>query len=79
VRAISLAQSNKERQATMKRFEISTTLRVVLRKETEADALKEVEQLVATLEQFQSFGEGNYDEDGIETVEFGEPEVLNGE
>lgn len=63
----------------MKRFEISTTLRVVLRKETEADALKEVEQLVATLEQFQSFGEGNYDEDGIETVEFGEPEVLNGE
>lgn len=63
----------------MKRFEISTTLRVVLRKETEADALKEVEQLVATLEQFQSFGEGNYDEDGIETVEFGEPEILNGE
>lgn len=63
----------------MKRFEISTTLRVVLRKETEAGALKEVEQLVATLEQFQSFGEGNYDEDGIETVEFGEPEILNGE
>jgi hypothetical protein len=79
VRAISLAQSNKERQVIMKRFEISTTLRVVLRKETEAGALKEVEQLVATLEQFQSFGEGNYDEDGIETVEFGEPEILNGE
>lgn len=63
----------------MKRFEINTTLCVVLRKETEAEALKEVEQLVATLEQFQSCGEGNYDEDGIEAVEFGEPEILNGE
>lgn len=76
-RAISLAHNvNTEGRQTMKRFEINTNLRVVLRKKNEADALEEVEQLIATMMPFESDDEDNYDECGIERVEFGAPEVL---